>query len=82
MGEYTNTPTRLGLPKLRTLRSLLSRANLEFSQNNPHEGGVRGGACEIPLAIAPQFSSLLRVGNVGRRDWDFHPARLAIDYHG
>ena len=65
MGEYTlHTFARPDLPKLRTLRSLLSRPNPEFSQNNPHEGGVRGGACENPLAIVPQFSSLLRVGNV------------------
>ena len=80
MWEYTSR--RPDLPKLRILRSLLSRANLEFSQNNPHEGGVRGGACENPLAIVPQFSSLLRMGNVGRRDWESHPARLAIDGHG
>ena len=29
---------------------------------------------ERPLAIVPQFSSLLRVGNVGRRGWDLSPS--------
>ena len=42
MGGYA-TSKRLGLPKPPTLRSLLSRPNLEFSQNNPHEGGVLYG---------------------------------------
>jgi len=43
---------------------------------------VLGGACEIPLAIVPQFSSLLRVGNVGRDGKELHLTLTAFDHHG
>ena len=77
MGEYTPI-RRLALPKLPALPSLLSRANLEFSQNNPQKGGVYGRSLrERPLAIIPQFSSLLRMGNVGRLAGELNPRPVA-----